>query len=397
MKRVVVFAISISFIISVMSFPIYAAVRTETIDIQRVEICCDVSESRIIHIVITPEQTQQIHKNLGENLKPGEKIPSIDLTGISGLNGFTLRISSWFSFELESMEDVKLFISPMAASSIEDFSGGEEVYLEMSYSFDDDRHVTGIDLNTTDKKGSAIKSVGVVSLPAAATHTASQFMTLERGGEIIAKSGVQDGLFYAAVSLTGSYTVVDAKPKEFEDEIPDWAKSSVDYLSARDVIQGASGCFRGNDGITRAEFLTMLTRLYNPESTELSTYYKFEDIADIPDWAIIGVHSMFMGVELDGFLYPNQVMTRGDILVTIRNYVLFSDLFYDPSNYEVSFSDKDSFTDEQTGAAWLMSRLGILEGFDDGSARLDEVATRAQAAVILQRYSQWETLNRTYR
>lgn len=364
-----------------------ATIRSETVDFHGVKIVCDVSDLGVLQIRPSSEQQKQIIESLQN------AAVELDLSGIKGLKGFSICLDEWHLLTLEYSNDVKLFISPQAAAAINDHSGGKQTTLEVKYSFAADNSVTDIELALTAQDRKNIDVVGVVCFP---TSSDNQNTVFTKDGQIIAKSGIQKGLFYSALCLNGKYSVTEAEPLIFEDEIPSWAKNSVEWMSARGVISGSEGNFRPDAGITRAEFLTMFERLYNRGEPGVADTLEYKDLADVPGWAAVSYVAIFLDNGSSDFLYPNKVMTRGEMVNVVGGYMRIGDLFYDETEYETPFSDADTLNSAQAYDVKMLSRIGVLCGYG-GAVRLEDTATRAQAAELLCRFAQWETQNRAYR
>lgn len=372
-----------------------ATIRSETIDFHGVELRCDVSNLGILQISPSPEQQKQVLESLRKAAieSPQDATVELDISKIKGIKGYAVCLDQWHPLVVEYSDDVKLFISPQAAAVINDHTGSRQAVLEVKYIFAADNSVTGIDLSLRDLNGKDLDIVGVVCFPASSD---SLNTVLKKDGQIIAKSGVQNGLFYSALCLNGQYSVAEAEPLIFDDEVPSWARSSVDWLSARGVVFGSNGNFRPDAGITRAEFLTMFERLYNRGEPSAAETIEYKDLDDTPHWAKVSYTAIFLTDESRDYLYPNKVMTRREMVKVLGGDIRIADLFYDNTKYETPFSDMASPGDQQAYDVNVLSRTGIMKGYG-GAAKLDETATRAQAAELLCRFAKWETLNRTYR
>ena len=142
----------------------------------------------------------------------------------------------------------------------------------------------------------------------------------------------------------------------------------------------------------------MFARLNNAKSDKTDSYYDFKDMSDIPGWAVIShLPTLLFDVEHDGFLYPNKVMTCGDVMKAVHSYIAVFDLFFDEDTSKLPFTDTDTVTGLQGQEASMLSQRGVLSGGGGEKADMDEAATRAQVAELLCRFAKWITFNRTYR
>ncbi len=174
----------------------------------------------------------------------------------------------------------------------------------------------------------------------------------------------------------------------FPDVNGHWARTYVDYLCARGVLNGmkdsaGNPCFVPDRSITRAEFAVMLCRWMDlPPGSDGPTV--FADEKDIPDWAADSVHAaaaagLIRGSETANglFFLPSEPLTRAQAAVILGR-----------SMEGGRMSADLSFPDAAEIPAWAVSYIselcfmGVMRG--DGT-RLDPngYLTRAQAAKLL--------------
>lgn len=118
-----------------------------------------------------------------------------------------------------------------------------------------------------------------------------------------------------------------------------WFYQAVTYLSQRGIILGyADGTFRPNQNITRAEFVTMVSRFEEMQTGSIG----FSDAQD--HWALASIQNAvakgWVSGYPDGTFKPEQNITRAEA-VKIINTMLGRDLEKSqlPSNLSMPFSD----------------------------------------------------------
>ena len=126
---------------------------------------------------------------------------------------------------------------------------------------------------------------------------------------------------------------------QFSDANPEaWYGEAVGYLtSTRAIVGYPDGTFRGDQDITRAEFVTILTRI---EDANAAGAMAFRDV-DAAHWAYPNVRTAYtlnwvMGYE-DNTFRPDQSITRAEA-VTMVNRVIGRDVSQ-YAGYPMRFSD----------------------------------------------------------
>ncbi len=159
----------------------------------------------------------------------------------------------------------------------------------------------------------------------------------------------------------------------YADVVKDsWYEAGVTYVTEKGLFQGVGeDRFAPNDNMTRGMLMTVLARLNGQDTTGGSIWY-----AKGMEWATA------QGVS-DG-TDPEGKITREQLAVMLYRYA---------GNPEVDAADLAEFVDGEAVSGWAQAAIqwavqnGILTGKD--GARLDPQgsATRAEVAVILQRFA----------
>ena len=160
-----------------------------------------------------------------------------------------------------------------------------------------------------------------------------------------------------------------ALPTFVDVERGSWYAPGVDYAVFKGLFQGvASDRFAPGDTMTRAMLLTVLARLDGQDTAGGGTWYE-KGLA----WAVA------QGIS-DGAA-PEGDITREQLVTMLYRYAKA-----EAQGDLTSFADAAQISDwAKEATAWAVSR-GILTGKDGGLLDPQGTATRAEVAVILQRF-----------
>jgi hypothetical protein len=172
---------------------------------------------------------------------------------------------------------------------------------------------------------------------------------------------------------------------EFDDaDIPDWAKSSINELSSRGIVQGGGdNKFMPNDNVKRAEFIKMIVQTLGIETTYVGS--GFDDIAH-DAWyypyisagynkgIILGTGDNNFGAEL--------YITREDTAVIIRRSMDKCGIYYEEKETG-TFADDAVINGYAKSAVYTLRGLGIISGTPDNMFNPKSSATRAECAKML--------------
>ena len=184
----------------------------------------------------------------------------------------------------------------------------------------------------------------------------------------------------AAAQQTSSYSDVAS---DF------WAAPYIEFLSGQGVIGGVGdGKFNPNGVMTREAFCTILSRYLGLDtSLYADVQTPFADAGSISSWAVDHVKAMYtLGYvggrsSSDGSLNfaPTAPITRGEIFTLLGRLA--------GKGYETSFHSQ--FTDQDSIADWMWAgvrttvAMGLVDGYQDGTIRTGNSATRAEVSKIL--------------
>lgn len=164
-----------------------------------------------------------------------------------------------------------------------------------------------------------------------------------------------------------------------------WAESQICVMQEKGYIGGyPDGCFKPNKEITRAEFVSILNKLfgYNKKSE-----MKVSDVHN-SDWYYdsisIALESGYIGGYPDGTFKPNKAITRQEaasVIAKIKNLAPSKN-----SRKTDSFKDKDKIAKWSKSGIDAVVELGYMSGYPDGTFRPNQPMTRAEVVALLSRF-----------
>ncbi len=162
-----------------------------------------------------------------------------------------------------------------------------------------------------------------------------------------------------------------------------WAYNEVMNLYNKGIISGkGENKFCPDDSLTRAELVKMICLAQNvqAEYTDLG----FEDVKE-DDWFAPYVAAAYSKGWINGkdekTFAPNEKVTRQDICTIIYRAGGIEQI------EKSDLSDFDEVMDYAKEAVASLNYAGIISGFEDNTFRPFDFCTRAQAAVIIYRYT----------
>lgn len=167
-----------------------------------------------------------------------------------------------------------------------------------------------------------------------------------------------------------------------------WYSDSVEYLYKNGIFNGISDTLFGpNKEITRGMAVTILGRMENVDVADykntsyidvnLSMYY-----APYIEWAIENNIAVGYGKSV---FKPDDNITREQLALIIRNYLLYKGEDISNSNKEVSFRDVSMISNWALDAVIYCGEKGIISGDNNGMFNPKNNALRAEMASIIMR------------
>lgn len=165
-----------------------------------------------------------------------------------------------------------------------------------------------------------------------------------------------------------------------QDMVGHWAQHSLANMMGLGIMKGSDIGMEPDRMITKAEFLTMLTRILGVKTTAYSGGY-----ADVAEGAwYADVMSTVAGggwiEDEGGYLNPEVDLTRGKLCTILVKALGITDIAAD-----AGFSDTYYLGAETKNAVNTAASLGLIEGYPDGSFGANNISTRAEMATIFER------------
>ncbi|MGG1637637.1 S-layer homology domain-containing protein [Paenibacillus sp. NRS-1760] len=208
----------------------------------------------------------------------------------------------------------------------------------------------------------------------------------------------EGGRYYAVLSsMTNSMYGLIYHQKSFSDVATHWAKTSINDLASRLIINGSDEQrFLPDNEITRAEFTAIMIRALGLSSAAKSV--SFTDISE-KDWyhsaAQIAYSYGLVDGYSDGSFKPNEKITRQEAMVILSRAMKLADLYNELGNVQQQnllhgFKDNTKLAAWARQAAALTIQFGVIGGYN-GELQPQKNITRAETAAIIQRLLQKAT------
>lgn len=201
------------------------------------------------------------------------------------------------------------------------------------------------------------------------------------------------GALALSAALVGTSLPLSAAAASFRDVVPgSWYSRAVYDLADQGILNGTSATtFSPEASLTRGAFITMLARtaLTAGELSQYGTKGNFKDVST-GHWANQAVN---WGVEAgvihgmgDGTFKPDQAVSRQDMAVMVTNFAKAMGYEMPTDEGGGSFSDASSIASYAKASVTACQKAGVIDGYEDGSFRPNASASRAEAAVLYQRF-----------
>lgn len=189
-------------------------------------------------------------------------------------------------------------------------------------------------------------------------------------------------------------TALAEKADDFTDvSRSDWYYQFVDYVTSKSYFNGTSETtFAPAENMTRAMFVTVLFRFDGAKGDRSQS--AFTDVApgewytDAINWA--AANRIVDGVG-NGKFAPNDPITRAQMCTMIERYLALYKKAWKvtlPETGSVSVMvDENAIPAYALAAVKQCQRHGLVNGFEDGTFRPNELSTRAQVAAVIYRMS----------
>lgn len=159
-----------------------------------------------------------------------------------------------------------------------------------------------------------------------------------------------------------------------------WAAKTIDIFLKLNIIKGyKDGTVKPNQAITRAEFVGILSRIFEVEGTSTVS---FKDVTG-SSWARTAIEQFAAAGIINGYssgeFRPNQTITREEMVIVLSRVINLESLATDAAI--------GGFSDIQGAKAAVSiqqaAQAGIISGFSDGTFAPEGNATRAEALTMI--------------
>ena len=168
----------------------------------------------------------------------------------------------------------------------------------------------------------------------------------------------------------------------FTDMSGHWAKSSVDTLVNKGVLQGKEvDKFCPDDFVTREEFVTMIVKAFDLKSEGTS---KFNDVSQ-DRWSypyVLVANALGIVMGNNNMFMPINNITRQDMAVIIYRTLQYQGFEPVRGNVDVLFSDYDKISDYAKNSVTMLYYSNLISG-DGENFNPHSNATRAEAAQMI--------------
>ncbi|SEC00569.1 S-layer homology domain-containing protein [Paenibacillus sp. GP183] len=182
-------------------------------------------------------------------------------------------------------------------------------------------------------------------------------------------------------SLKGNLLTAKESSAAFTDIKTHWGSQNINVFVKLGVVSGyEDGSFHPDAKITRAEFATIISKIFNIEGS--SNTLSLSDVKG--HWAkdeiqALASHGIINGYE-DGSFKPDNSITRAEIIVILSRII---DLSTTQKLNNVTFGDVTGTWNVQQIKA--SAEVGLIEGRDNSIFAPNEFSTRAESLTVILR------------
>ena len=216
----------------------------------------------------------------------------------------------------------------------------------------------------------------------------------QSGQKEIPLDSLQDGWYKVLVIGSENGKTYQLDQKEFgincfEDVKGHWAEKSIIQLYKEGFVKGVTkSSFKPEKGLTRAEFIALIARTLNISEPSEGYVTSFKDRILDNHWA----RNVIIAMEEKGYITgvknhrgelfanPEQQITRAEMATMLYNV---TNKLENQGNYKKYQDVKGHWAEKPINS---LERLGLITGIGNDRFGPDLTSTRAQAAVIIDRY-----------
>ena len=162
-----------------------------------------------------------------------------------------------------------------------------------------------------------------------------------------------------------------------------WAYEAINILSDKNILSGyPDDSFRPDNNMTRAEFITMLIKIIEPN---------IDVSSNLGHWASNAIEiakgkNILQANDYSEF-DPDTYITRREICLMIyRSMEELDDVNTDKLDNKKYFCDISYDNNDEIRVTAILSHLGILNGYPDKTVRFDNNSTRAETCSFINNF-----------
>jgi len=253
---------------------------------------------------------------------------------------------------------------------------------------------------------SAVYVVRMGKTPSILIETA--FLTNGQDASMLADSGVRTRMAQAIESGIEAYLPPDDASAVFTDTRTHWAKDAILRLRTQGIVDGVGRQFQPDRELTRAEWVTLLDRVFDLSKVQPSSAGACSAVAgavygsgcqgaapasfkDAPagHWASAALNKAVRAGVLDGYedgtLRPDRPVTRAEVAAMFQRLALPQATASAASSQPQPFKDVPA-SSWSAASIYSLKQAGWIDGVTADRYMPDRRMTRAESAALLDRY-----------
>ncbi len=180
------------------------------------------------------------------------------------------------------------------------------------------------------------------------------------------------------------------KFKDVDEEMI-WAQDAIEILAGKGIIKGTGeGIFEPQRSISRAEFIQLVVTALQLKTDDYKNSI-FSDV-DSSDWFAASVASAYNNKIVsgypDGTFDPNNSISRNEI-ASILHHLQGANTIDD---VDLEFQDFNSIPAWASDGIKYVYKQGLMNGYADGTFKGDNPLSRAEAAVVIYKHLNMNTV-----
>ena len=169
----------------------------------------------------------------------------------------------------------------------------------------------------------------------------------------------------------------------FTDISGHFSESYINEMAALNIINGyEDNSFKPDKFVTRAEFVSMISKALKLNTQSLNTAFKDISASDWFYYSVVAAASEGYVSGYNGYFNPANNITRQDVCVIINNIIMKKDGL--TGSHELTYNDGNLISDYAQEAVKNTSNKGIVNGYEGYFRPLDNM-TRGEAATVIAR------------